>query len=59
MKYMQQQEYRKNSLDFWNEIHKEYARETIKIDDWLERFDSIIENIQKPILDLGCGGGND
>ena len=56
---MKQQEYRKNSLDFWNDIHKEYDRETIKVDDWLDRFDEIIENTQKPILDLGCGGGND
>ena len=56
---MKQQEYRKNSLDFWNDNHKEYDRETIIVDDWLERFDLIIENTQKPILDLGCGGGND
>ena len=56
---MKQQEYRKNSLDFWNDIHKEYDRETIIVDDWLERFDTVIENTQKPILDLGCGGGND
>ena len=56
---MRQQEYRKNSLDFWNDIHKEYDIETIKVDDWLDRFDTVIENTQKPILDLGCGGGND
>ena len=55
---MIQQEYRQNSLDYWNNVHKEYNRETIKVDDWLERFDSIIENSSKPILDLGCGGGN-
>lgn len=56
---MIQQEYRQNSLDYWNNVHKEYNRETIKVDDWLERFDSIIDNSSKPILDLGCGGGND
>ncbi len=27
--------------------------------DWLEKFDDIIMSTQKPILDLGCGGGND
>ena len=56
---MRQQDYRKNSLNFWNDIHKEYDIETIKVDDWLDRFDTVIENTQKPILDLGCGGGND
>ena len=56
---MIQQEYRQNSLDYWNNVHKKYNRETITVDDWLERFDSIIDNSSKPILDLGCGGGND
>ncbi len=55
----QAQDYRRNSLDFWNGIHKEYERGSIKTDDWLVRFDDILENVSKPVLDLGCGGGND
>ncbi len=53
-------EYRDNSLNYWNETHKnmDYKRETIKTDDWLDRFDDIIMSARKPILDLGCGGGN-
>ena len=51
--------YRQKSLEYWDEIHKEYNRETIKVDNWLDRFDDIIEAATKPILDLGCGGGND
>ncbi len=51
--------YRQKSLEYWDEIHKDYNRENIKVDDWLDRFDDIIEATTKPILDLGCGGGND
>lgn len=51
--------YRQKSLKYWDEIHKDYDRENIKVDDWLDRFDDIIEATTKPILDLGCGGGND
>lgn len=49
----------KNSERYWNEIHTEYIRNQIKVDDWLDRFESIINDCGKPILDLGCGGGND
>ena len=51
--------YRDNSLNYWNDIHKEYDRSTIRTDDWLEKFDDLILKSTKPILDLGCGGGND
>jgi Methylase involved in ubiquinone/menaquinone biosynthesis len=30
----------------------------IKYDDWLEYFENIIEKIHTPIIDLGCGSGN-
>ena len=55
------QDYRNNSLEYWNKTHIDqgYDRASIRTDDWLERFDDIIMNTQKPILDLGCGGGND
>ena len=51
--------YRQKSLEYWDEIHKDYDRAAIKVDDWLERFNDIIEVATKPILDLGCGSGND
>ncbi len=54
-----EQVYRQKSLEYWDNVHKEYDRATIKVDDWLEKFDDIIMGTQKPILDLGCGGGND
>ncbi len=48
-----------NSFKYWNNLHKEYNRNDIKIDDWLVDFNSIILSSNTPILDLGCGSGND
>ena len=48
-----------NSLQYWDNLHKEYNRDEIKMDDWLVDFDSIILSCKTPILDLGCGSGND
>ena len=45
--------------DRWNEIHSSYERDKIKYDDWLELFQRAIENCKTPIIDLGCGSGND
>ena len=47
-----------NSLNFWNNIHANYDRDTIKVDNWLDVFSDIIDNCNSPILDLGCGSGN-
>lgn len=49
----------KNSELYWNNKHVNYDRKKIKVDDWLDRFDSIIAECKSPVLDLGCGGGND
>ena len=48
----------KNSINYWNNVHKEYTKEDIKYDDWLQEFNDIIDNCKTPILDLGCGSGN-
>lgn len=42
-----------------NTLYKNYERENIKYDDWLEIFDRAIINCKTPIIDLGCGCGND
>lgn len=47
------------SLKFWDGIHRSYKREEIKVDNWLEEFLPIIQASQGPILDIGCGSGND
>lgn len=46
------------SKEYWNNIHKNYNREDVIYDNWLDSFHSIIHNCQTPILDLGCGSGN-
>lgn len=43
----------------WNEIHKSYERKDIVYDDWLEMFQKEIKGCNTPIIDLGCGSGND
>ncbi len=51
--------YREKSLEYWNGVHKEIDRDAIPTDDWLDLFEDIILKTGKPILDLGCGTGND
>jgi SAM-dependent methyltransferase len=43
----------------WNSVHSHYERDQIKYDDWLDSFKTIIQNCSTPIIDLGCGSGND
>ena len=48
----------KNSTEYWNGVHKSYSRDEIKYEDWLDRFEDIVTSCKTPILDLGCGSGN-
>lgn len=43
----------------WNDIHKSYERKQIKYDNWLDLFENNIKACQSPVIDLGCGSGND
>ena len=54
-------DYREKSLQYWEKTHEEqdYDRASIRVDPWLEPFEDIIMAGSRPILDLGCGGGND
>ena len=45
--------------DYWDAQHSHYKRDEIRCDDWLNRFDDIIDSCKAPIIDLGCGSGND
>ncbi|MFR8104543.1 MAG: class I SAM-dependent methyltransferase [Clostridia bacterium] len=47
------------AIERWNNIHSNYERDKIKYDDWLELFQRAIDNCKTPIIDLGCGSGND
>ena len=44
---------------YWNKMHENYDRKNIKVDNWLDRFGAIISSCKTPVLDLGCGSGND
>lgn len=44
--------------EYWNKQHLHYERQSIKTDNWLKRLEEKIKDCQMPILDLGCGSGN-
>lgn len=43
----------------WNKTYDNLWDKEIKFDDWLDSFKEYIENTNNPIIDLGCGFGND
>ena len=48
----------KNAEIFWDKKHLNYERRDIICDDWLEKFEAVIKGCTTPVLDLGCGSGN-
>jgi len=42
----------------WNTTHSNYERKNLKYDDWLNLFENEILKCTTPIIDLGCGSGN-
>lgn len=48
----------KNAELFWDKKHLRYERKDIKSDDWLEKFELVVKACTTPVLDLGCGSGN-
>ena len=50
---------KETSLEYWDNIHSKYERNEIKLDDQLDKFETIIDSCSTPILDLWCGSGND
>lgn len=49
----------KRRKENWENKHKYCERKNIKYDEWLKTFDKEIESCKTPIIDLGCGKGND
>ena len=43
------------SLKYWDNLHTSYERNSIKSDNWLDKFSEIIKECSTPVLDLGCG----
>lgn len=50
---------RDSQKDRWNNKHASYERGQLVYDDWLDLFDRVIVECRTPIIDLGCGSGND
>jgi 2-polyprenyl-3-methyl-5-hydroxy-6-metoxy-1,4-benzoquinol methylase len=53
------EEFNKKSIEYWEDFFGSVTTNEIKYDDWLERFQNEINNCKTPIIDLGCGIGND
>lgn len=49
----------KRNLEYWNEFYKDRGDVPIVTDDWLRIFNPIIDEARGPVVDLGCGEGND
>ena len=47
------------AFQYWEKVHSVNSGKEIKIDDWLDDFSDIIKKCSTPVLDLGCGTGND
>ena len=48
----------KRRKEKWENRYKYFERKDIKYDEWLKTFNKEIENCKTPIIDLGCGKGN-
>lgn len=45
--------------DYWNETHKKFSTGKIVYDNWLDDYKEVLDKCDTPVLDLGCGTGND
>lgn len=52
-------EYNEKALKYWEQIYAERGTGRIKTDTWLDDFSDLIKACNTPVLDLGCGDGND
>ena len=51
-------EVNKRNIEFWNQFYEKEHGNGFVESHWLDMFNDIIMNTNKPILDLGCGRGN-
>ena len=48
------------SMEIWDKVYKKYGTKKPEYDDWLDKFMPVIElSGDIPVIDLGCGFGND
>lgn len=55
---MNQKESIENSKKYWNNVHESLENQELICDDWLDLFEEKITSSTLPIIDLGCGKGN-
>lgn len=48
-----------NRKEYWSQWYEKNTRDSIIYDDWLDDFYEYIKACETPIIDLGCGSGND
>ena len=44
--------------EYWNNHFTKSFENEITYDNWLEKYQEILKNCKTPVLDLGCGSGN-
>lgn len=49
----------KKNIEYFNGFYMFGNTNNIQYDDWLYMFDEIIKDVRRPIIDLGCGLGDD
>ncbi len=49
----------KNNLEHFDKWYQNHKEEKVVSDDWLWVFDKLINDADGPVIDLGCGLGND
>lgn len=50
---------KQKNLALYNNMFKHFERADIRYDDWLDIYKRAIDKCKTPIIDLGCGFGND
>lgn len=48
-----------NSFNYWEERYHKLNKFTTDYGEWLDNYTDIIDQVKTPIIDLGCGDGND
>ena len=49
----------KKNLKYWDKLYEKYRNDDVVSDNWLWVFNQIINDNYGPVIDLGCGSGND
>ena len=48
----------KRNLEYWNNYYADYSIIKIEDNNWLNMYNDVFDKTNMPIIDLGCGNGN-